>query len=80
MLDTIITVEMTCDQACAILASIKAAALENDEWLDNNQKHSQRDDVEEMNHILRDVARNIVNEMKQVNMKPTDEFDKDEDE
>lgn len=80
MLDTIITVEMTCDQACAILASIKAAALENNEWLDNNQKHSQRDDVEEMNHILRDVARNIVNEMKQVNMEPTDEFDKDEDE
>ena len=80
MLDTIITVEMTCDQACAILASIKAAALENDEWLDSNQKHSQRDDVEEMNHILRDVARNIVNEMKQVNMEPTDEFDKDEDE
>ena len=80
MLDTIITVEMTCDQACAILASIKAAALENNEWLDNNQKHSQRDDVEEMNHILRDVARNIVNEMKQVNMEPTDEFDEDEDE
>ena len=80
MLDTIITVEMTCDQACAILASIKAAALENDEWLGNNPEHSQRDDVKEMNNILHDVARNIVNEMKQVDMEPTDEFDKDEDE
>ena len=80
MLDTIITVEMTCDQACAILASIKAAAIENDEWLDNNPEHSQRDDVKEMNDILHDVACNIVNEMKQVNMKPTDEFDKDKDE
>lgn len=80
MLDTIITVEMTCDQACAILASIKAAAIENDEWLNNNPKHGQRDDVEEMNRIMRDVATNIVNEMKAVGMKPTDEFDKDEDE
>ena len=78
MLDTIITVEMTCDQACAILASIKAAALENNEWLDNNHEHDQHDDVEEMNRILRDVATNIVNEMKTVGMKPTDEFDKDE--
>lgn len=80
MLDTIITVEMTCDQACAILASIKAAALENNEWLDNNPKHDQRDDVEEMNRIMHDVATNIVNEMKTVGMKPTDEFDEDEDE
>lgn len=80
MLDTIITVEMTCDQACAILASIKAAALENDEWLDNNPKHYQHDDVEEMNHILHDVARNIVNEMRQVGMEPTGEFDEDKDE
>ena len=75
MLDTIITVEMTCDQACAILAAIKAASIENNDWLDNNHKHSQRDDVEEMNRIMQDVALNIVNEMKTVGMKPTDEFD-----
>lgn len=75
MLDTIITVEMTCDQACAILGAIKSASLENSEWLEYNPKHRQRGDVEEMNHIMLDVARNIIHEMRGVGFDPTNEFD-----
>ena len=71
MLDTIITVEMTCDQACAILASLKYAINENDDWLDINEKHDRKDDVEDMNNLMREVGYNILNEMKSAGLDPS---------
>lgn len=73
MLDTIITVEMTCDQAFAILAAIKYAMLENNAWLkEHDENAGAYGDVVEMNHIMSDLTNNIVKQVKTVNENFTD--------
>jgi hypothetical protein len=64
ILDRIITVEMTLDQACAIMGALTSAAMESKEWLKNNEGHEAYDNVAYNYMLVRTVGEAITHEME----------------
>lgn len=64
ILNKIITVEMTLDQACAIMGALTGAAAESKEWLKNNEGHEAYDNVAYNYMLIRTVGEAIAHEME----------------
>lgn len=64
ILNKIITVEITLDQACAITGSLIKAAAELREWLKDNEGHKAYDNVAYNYMLIRTVGEAIAHEME----------------
>lgn len=62
-LTDIICIEITVDQACAIMGSIETSMNENQDWIDNNPDSPNRGMVEEMQNYLKDIGYQITKKM-----------------
>ena len=63
-LDRVITVEITLDQACVIMAALEASAIESKEWLKTNKDSTNYAEVEEHFNLTKSAGRAIAHEME----------------